>query len=516
MPILNAIIVVGAVGLTTVDWRIAMKTYRPWAPEQSYLLPPSPNDWLPEGHLVYFLLDIVRELDLGPILRAVDAKDARGEKPYSPIMMATLLLYAYCVGVFSSRRIERATHEDVAFRVLCGGEHPHFTRIADFRRTHIDAFRGIFMATVKLCQGAGLVKLGLVAIDGSKMQGNASKHKAMSYERMQREERRLKEEIATLVARAEETDRSEDTRFGEGQREEDLPEELRRREGRLAKIRAAKHALEQEALRTRVEQLNKLADGQDRNAATHPDASKRKRAATRAMKQREKAGALVDRLDGDDPPMGGAGTLSGELATHRIKTTADGKPDGKAQYNFTDPESRIQERGGSFLQGYNCQAAVDAEAQVIVAQGVTNLQPDNSHLRPTLDQTEKNCGRPPETAAADAGYWSADNAGYGSEHGIDVYISTARAKHGTSPPMPPLGDDPRSRMARKLATASGRAVYARRKAVVEPVFGQIKEARGFRRFLLRGLRKVAGEWSMLTATHNLLKLFRQTTQVATG
>jgi transposase len=514
MPVLSAIIVVVAVGATTVGWRTPMKTYRPWTPEQSYLLPPSPSDWLPEGHLVYFILDIVRELDLSSILRAVDAKDARGERPYSPVMMVTLLLYSYCVAVFSSRRIERATYEDVAFRVLTGGEHPHFTRIADFRRTHIDAFRGIFVATVKLCQGAGMVKLGLVALDGSKLQGNASKHKAMSYERMQRQERRLQEEIASLLARAEEADRSEDARFGEGQREEDLPEELRRREGRLAKIRAAKHALEQGALRTRAEQLNELADGQDRSATTHPDATERKRAATRAKKQREKVRELLGRTGGDDPPMGGAGTTSGGLATHRVQTTADGKPDGKAQYNFTDPESRIQERGGAFLQGYNCQAVVDAFGQVIVAQGVTNLQPDTSHFRPMLEQTAENCGQAPDVAAADAGFWSADNVVWGTEHEVEVYISTARAKHSASPGSMPGGDDAKSRMARKLATDPGRALYARRKTVVEPVFGQIKEVRGFRRFLLRGLRKVGGEWSLLAATHNLLKLFRQTTQAA--
>ena len=387
-----------------------MKTYRPWTPEQSYLMPPSPSDWLPEGHLVYFILDIVGQLDLGAVTRAIDAKDARGEKPYSPVMMVALLLYAYCVGVFSSRRIERATHEDVASRVLTGGEHPHFTRIAAFRRVHIDAFHDMFVQTIKLCQHAGMVQLGLLALDGTKMQGNASKHKAMSYDRMQQEEQRLHKEVASLLERAEQADRSEDGRFGEGQREEDLPHQLRRREGRLAKIQAAKHALEQEALLARAEALNRQAEEQEQSATNHPDPTERKRAATRAAKRREQAASLLEKRDDDVPPMGGVGTMSGDLKTHRLKTTPDGKPDAKAQYNFTDPESRIQESGGAFMQGYNCQAVVDDTAQVIVAAGVTNLQPDTSHLQPMLDQSAQNCGQTPTAAVADAGFWSPENA----------------------------------------------------------------------------------------------------------
>jgi hypothetical protein len=366
----------------------------------------------------------------------------------------------------------------------------------------------MFIQTVKLCQHAGMVKLGLVALDGTKMQGNASKHKAMSYERMEKEEQRLEKEIASLLERAEQADRSDDARFGEGQREEDLPQELRRREGRLAKIQAAKHALEQEALRTRAEALHGQAEAQERSATNHPDPTERKRAATRAGKRREQADSLLAKTDDAEPPMGGVGTKSGDLETHRVKTTPDGKPDSKAQYNFTDPESRIQESGGAFMQGYNCQAVVDDTAQVVVAAGVTNLQPDTSHLQPMLDQSVRNCGQAAAAAAADAGYWSPENAAYGETHGVDLHISTARQRHSGATASPPNGEDPRSEMARKLATEVGRERYARRKWVVEPVFGQIKEARGFRRFLLRGLRKVDGEWSLLTATHNLLKLFR--------
>lgn len=359
-------------------WSHPMKKYRPWTPGQAHLLPPSPTDWLPEGHLVYFILDIVREVDLRAITRAVDAKDARGEKPYSPVMMTALLLYAYCVGVFSSRRIERATYEDVAFRVLTGDVHPHFSRIADFRRRHLDAFTGIFTQTVRLCARAGLVKLGLVAVDGSKMQANASKHKAMSYARMREEEERLAAEIRALLQRAESVDLDEDTRWGQGQRDEDLPAELRRRED-------------------------------------------------------------------------------------------------------------------------------------IVAQGLTNQQPDNYHLGPMLEEIASNCGRDPVAVVADSGYWhpSHDALVAGRETELYLAVPPPPANKPVDSVGGPLANrDAREQMARRLEGERGKQLYARRKAIVEPVFGHIKEARGFRRFLMRGMRKVAGEWAMLTATHNLLKLFR--------
>jgi len=493
-----------------------MKTYRPWTPGQAHLLPPSPTDWLPQGHLVYFILDVVKELDLGAITRAVDAKDARGEKPYSPVMMTALLLYAYCVGVFSSRRIERATHEDVAFRVLTGGDHPHFSRIADFRRRHVDAFAGIFVQTVHLCARAGLVKLGLVAIDGSKMQGNASKHKAMSYDRMCQDEERLQTEIKGLLTRAEATDQSEDARFGQGQRDEDLPAELRRREDRLIKIRAAKQELEREARQVRAARLLEQAVGQEEKASTESDPTERKRATTRAAKRRAQAEALGARGGDDDEPPSQLATPSSGLPSHAVKTTADGLPHGKAQYNFTDPQSRIQQRDGGFLQGYNCQAAVDAQAQVIVAQGVTNKQPDTHNLIPVLEQTAANSGRAPDAVAADSGYWLPSNVAFGESSGSDLYIAVppppSNTTAGAAGALPNesggSAESPRSLMIKRPASQPGQELYARRKTIVEPVFGQIKEARGFRRFLLRCLRKVEAEWSMLTATHNLLKLFR--------
>ena len=371
---------------------------------------------------------------------------------------------------------------------------------------------------MKLCQQAGLVKLGLVAIDGTKVQGNASKHKAMSYERMQKQEKRLEEEIASLLARAEAVDNAEDERFGKGQREEDLPEELRRREGRLEKIRAAKLALEQQAKQTRVAELEAQAEGQESIAATHEDATERKRSTTRAKKRREQAKELSDSIDDDDLPPAGGPTSQG-LETHRTPATPEGAPRPKAQHNFTDPDSRIQERGGEYLQGYNAQAVVDADSQVIVAQGVTNMQPDNSHLAPMLGQIRENIGAMPDAALGDAGYWKTENAAYAEEQQIDLYISPQRKKHGPDPPTDDhsadvTNPDPRQQMIAKLQTDEGRALYARRKSTVEPVFGQIKEARGFRRFHLRGLRKVIGEWSLVTATHNLLKLYRSQTAVA--
>lgn len=505
------------------SWRELMKQYRPWNHDQSFLLPPSPHDWLPEGHLAYFILDIVKVLDLGKIIRAIDAKDARGERPYSPYMMVALLLYAYCVGVFSSRRIERATYEDVAFRVIAGSQNPDHTSICEFRRVHLDALAGLFKQTVQLCQAAGLVKLGRVAIDGSKLEANASKHKAMSYERMQEQEKRLEQEIADLLDRAEQADRADDERFGVGQREEDLPAELRRREGRLEKIRAAMGTLEAQAARTRIATLEEQATRNEKSAETHPDATERKRAEARAKKRREQIEKLSNSSSDDDEGTSG-GLTAQNLETHQTPATPEGLPHPKAQYNFTDPESRIQERGGAFLQGYNAQATVDEEAQVVVAQAVTNLQPDNSHLLPMIEQTRDNCGAMPEVALGDAGYWKPENVTDAEELGVDPYLSVSRTKHGAGPPGDHTEDgnndekakDAKAKMRAKLQTDEGRAHYARRKAIVEPVFGQIKECRGFRRFLLRGLRKVNAEWSLVTATHNLLKLFRHQTAGAPG
>lgn len=444
------------------------KTFRPWQPRQRYLLPPSPQDWLPEGHLAYFILDVVGELDLSEITSEYE-KERRGYPPHHPVMMVALLLYAYCVGVPSSRKIERRTYEDIAFRVITADQHPDHVRISEFRRRHLKALSGLFVQVLRLCRKAGLVRLGHVALDGTKVKANASKHKAMSYERMKQEEEKLEAKVKELLEEAEEVDATEDARYGKGRRGDELPEDLRRAETRLARIRELKAELEAEAKAQREEAKN--------------------------------------REDEDRPSEDG----SVELPKHRIPATKDGTPLPKAQRNFTDPESRIMKTGDGYVQGYNAQILVDEEHQVIVAQAVTNQPPDVQHFAPMIEQAIANCEQVPNKLSADAGYFSEENVVYGVNQGIDLYIATGRCKHGEGAPRvrgrPPKDMTRKEAMARKLATKAGSAVYARRKAIVEPAFGQIKEARGFRRFLLRGLEKVRGEWSLITMTHNLLKLF---------
>jgi transposase len=483
-----------------------MKSYRPWSPTQSFLLPPSPLEWLPEGHLAYFVLEVAQALDLGEIEGAIQEKDGRGERPYPPAMMVALLVYGYSVGTFSSRRIWRATYEDVAFRVICGGEHPHFTTVNDFRLVHREALGKLFVQALRLCERAGLVKLGHVAFDGTKVQANASKHKAMSHRRMQEEEKRLRAEVETLLRQADETDAREDTLYGVGKAPEDLPAELQRRESRLERIREAKVALEEEAREARAEQLREQAAAEREKAGDESvDASERKRAATRAEKAEAKA-REVDKDDGG-PGSGGAGS---DLPHHRVPAEVDGTPEPGAQRNFTDPDSRIMVKGGEFLQGYNAQAAVDAEHQVIVAAAVTNQPPDQEHLVPMLDLVIANCGRAPAAATADSGYFSRENVEACAARGVDAHIAVGRdpAKAPPDGQRPTPAQQARAMMAAKLKAAAGKALYARRKAIVEPVFGQVKQARGFRRFSLRGLDKVRPEWSFVCATHNLLKLFR--------
>jgi transposase len=444
------------------------KTFRPYTPGQSFLLPPSPLEWLPEGHLARFILDLVKVLDLTKIYAHYE-RELRGYPPHHPLMMVALLLYGYCVGVPSSRKIERKTHEDVAFRVISGGEHPDHTRVSEFRRVHLEALAELFVQVLKLCQKAGLVKLGMVALDGTKVKANASKHKAMSYERMQKDEQRLREKVAELLAAAEQVDAAEDSEYGVGRKGDELPEDLRRAQDRLRKIREAKAALEAEAKQRKAEEES----AKDKN----------------------------------DPP---AGPRETPLPKHKVPTTDDGKPTDKAQRNFTDPDSRIMKTGDGYVQGYNCQAAVDAAHQIIVAQVVTNQPPDPEHLVPMLVQTVDNCGAKPEKFIGDAGYFSENNVCEPQKWGVDPYIATGRQRRDETPPSvrgrAPSDMTVKEAMARKLATKAGKAVYSRRKVIVEPVFGQIKEARGLRRFLLRSLQKVRGEWSLITLTHNILKL----------
>jgi len=448
-----------------------MKGFRTWNPEQSMLFPVSPREWLPENHVVYCVLELMEQLDICGIEKRYWHRDARGEKAYHPRMMTALLLYGYASGVTSSRRLERATYEDVPTRVLTGGQHPDHTRISEFRREHLGELGKLFVQVLRVCQKAGMVTLGHVALDGTKVKANASKHKAMSYERLVKSEAELAAEVRELLARAEQVDGEEDARYGRGVRGDELPKELARREDRLARLRQAKVELEAEA------------------------------AAEQAAKTRVK--------DEDDPPATSGG--SAELPRHRTQTTRDGAPAPKAQRNFTDPESCIMKHQGGYLQGYNGQLAVDEQHQVIVAQALTNQAPDAEHLEPMLDLVETCTGGQPKRLSADAGYWSKDNAAVCEDRGIDAFIATGRLAHGEVPQpargRPPKNLDARGRMQRKLRTKRGKAVYSRRKVIVEPAFGQIK-GRGFWRLLLRGIEKARGEWALIATGHNLMKYYR--------
>jgi transposase/IS5 family transposase len=466
---------------------------------------------LPPGHLVYFILDLVERLDLREIEVAMAAKDPRGTRPYSPRLMVALLIYGYCVGIFSSRKLARATYEDVSVLVLAGGAHPHFTNINQFRLDHRQAFMTLFVQVLRLCRRAGLVKLGHVSTDGTKVLASASKHKAMSYERMQSEEARLRGEINELLASADAADQREDEQYGVGVAPEDLPEELSRRENRLARIERAMAELEREAAQTRAQELVNNAAGQWEKADDGSvSADERARAATRAAKSEALAAELDPPDDEDDPP---ASPGEHDLPKHRLPTNPDGTPDPQAQRNFTDPDSRIMVMGGTYVQAYNAQIAVDATSQVIVAQAVTNQSPDVQHLVPILDRIEDGLGRLPTRMSADSGYFSDGNVEQCEARGIDPYIAVGRLHHAATTEVTTRnGASPiKTAMQAKLATLEGHAIYARRKVIAEPPIGQIKSARGFRTFSLRGLAKVRCEWALVCLTHNLLKLFRFST-----
>ena len=484
------------------------KTYQPWTHDQAYLLPPSLRDWLPEDHLAWFIVDVVAQLDLSAIERSIQSKDARGQRPYHPSMMVALLVYAYCTGVYSSRRIERACREDVAFRVITGNAQPYFTTINEFRRVHRERFGALFVQVLKLCREAGLVKLRHVAIDGTKVKANASKHKAMSYQRMVREERRVQAQVERLLSEADAADASEDARYGAGARGDELPEELRRRESRLKRIREAKAALESEARKSRAHTLREQAERNEHTAQTHPEEVVRRRARTHAANRRAKAEEFGL---GDDDPTGGA-SADGELARKPTLATTEGKPVDKAQRNFTDPDSSIMKGADGFIQAYNAQLVVDDAHQVIVACGVTDQPADAANLEPMLQRVTANVGAAPEHATADTGYWNPQLETRARALGTEAWVATERTRQGQTGPATRTGEapdelGPLERMRWRLNTPEGRALYARRKAVVEPVNGQIKHARRFRQFSVRGLDGVDAEWVMVSLCHNLLKLF---------
>ena len=441
--------------------------FKPYEPNQMLLLPPSLADWLPDDHLAYFVSDVVDQLDLSEIEKSYET-DRRGQPAYHPVMMTKLFVYAYCVGVPSSRKIEARTYEDVAFRVLAAGAHPDHDTIAEFRKRHLKALSKMFVQVLLLCAQAGLVKLGHVALDGTKVKANASKHKAMSYDRMCKKEKELERQVEELLKSAQAVDDEEDRRYGKGKRGDELPEELRFRESRLKKIREAKEALERQA--------------------------------------KEKALAW-GKIDEEGEPVK---PRRGKKPKH-----PPGVPMPKDQRNFTDPESRIMKDSATkgFVQGYNSQAAVDAESQVIVAADVTSEANDKKQVKPMVKQIEENLGEKPKELSADCGYYSEDNVKDLEGEKIEAFIAPERKKHTDKAAQAPRGRIPKDlpvkeRMRRKLQTKRGKKKYGLRKEVAEPVFGQIKQARGFRQFLLRGLGKVRCEWRMICMGHNILKLFR--------
>lgn len=457
------------------------KRFKPYRPEQLLLLPPNLQDWVAEDHLARFISDVVDTLDLSDILRRY--RVPTGQPPHHPAMMLKLLLYAYCTGMPSSRRIERATWEDVPMRLLAAGAHPDHTTVAEFRKRHLPALARLFVQVLAICQKAGLVKLGHVALDGTKIKAHASKHKAMGYERMTEAEQRLTGEVEALLAEAKTVDAAEDARYGRGKRGDEIPKDLARAEKRLAKIREAKAALEQDA---------------------------RQKAAVKAEHQRAKLAAREQKERQTGKKIGGHAP--------QVPDPDLAQPDPKAQRNFTDPESRIMKDGAtkSFEQAYNAQVVVDDTAHVIVATGVTQEPTDKLQLVPMLEKVLITTGSRPEKASADAGYFSSEAVTHERLAGIDLYVPPDRQKRGAPPPDSKgpavLAPDPDAsvigQMRQKLKTAAGQAVYKMRKALPEPVFGQIKEVRGFRRFSLRGLAAVTHEWDLICLTHNLLRLFR--------
>jgi transposase len=442
------------------------KTYRDWSTDQTYLFPPSPHDWLPEGDLVYFLLDTVATLDLTPIFAHYE-RELRGQPPFHPRMMVALLLYCYATGTRSSRRIMRRCHIDVACRVIVGEDIPDFRTISDFRKTHLECLEALFVEVLKLCALAGLAKVGTIALDGTKIKANASRHKAMSYDRMKTEEERLRKEIADLLAEARAADDAEDLEHGPDRHGDELPDELARRQSRLAKIQGARNLLEE---RARIEATEEAARRQ---------------------------------AEGKSPP---------------TTPPAEAVPGPKDQINFTDPGSRIMKASNKGWDQCGNAQAVTNEHQIILAADVTDQANDVRQVVPMVDQARANLDAAGvkgaiKAALGDAGYYSETNAADLEKRGIKAYLATERLKHHEKVASAPRGRIPRGltakqRMARKLRTKEGRERYAKRKGMIEPIFGQLKQVLGFRQFSMRGLSSMRGEWRLMATVHNLLKLWR--------
>lgn len=473
------------------------KCFRDYRPEQALLLPPSLEDWLPEGHLARFLSEVIGELDLRSIYQSYEEKDGRGQAAYLPLMMLKVLFYGYCIGLASSRKIEKATYENVAFRYLSANQHPDHDTLAEFRRRHLTAMAALFVQVLRLCQQAGLVKLGHVALDGTKIRANASRYRNRSYERLSAQEKELAEQVERMLAEAERVDRAEDQQQGRGRLGDELPPELAQREARLRKIREAKAELERQARQHAEEKKAKIE---------------------RRLRQRQQKAVETGR------------PMRGKLPALPDPATALPKP--QAAVNLTDSDSRVMREGGSsgFAQAFNAQAAVDGHRQIIVAADVTSQQGDRAQLVPMLEQVERNTGAKPEKVSADTGYYSPEQVWSPDIAGIDLYVKPDGGPRKYRP-SPAVANDPGAPPPRKqkwrlrcgydsngvpridplrtkLASAQGQAIYKKRREIVEPVFGQIKQCRRLRQFLLRGLDKARAEWKLICLTHNLLKLHR--------
>lgn len=439
------------------------KSFRPWCIDDVQLLPPSVQDYVPKEHLSRLIVWLVREeLDLTAI--EAEYRGALGQPPFDPRMMTALLLHAYASGVYSSRRMAKGAVERADLMMIVAGDPPDFRTISEFRKRHLKGLAALFVQVLKLAEKAGLVKLGHVSLDGTKIKANASKHKAMSYERMKKREAELKAEVERWLAAAAAADTEEDRRLGD-KRGEELPDWVADKQRRLEKIRQAKAALEAEA-------------------AAAAAGERRRREEAEARRKAE-----------------------GRKKNGRTPAPPKAEPESKAQRNFTDPESRILKTKDGYIQGYNAQAAVDGAAQIIVAHGLTPGMSDQDQLVPLIDGIEDNLGRRPKEASADAGYCSEANLEALAERKIGAYLAIARAKRPADTSRDITGPLTKA-MREKLKRAGWRSRYRLRKQVVEPVFGQIKQARGFRQFLLRGVEKVKAEWALICTAHNLTKLHR--------
>lgn len=441
------------------------KTFRAYDMNQQLLLPPDLRQWLRDDHLALYVSDVVEALDLSRILNKYEEGDSRGRPPYHPALMVKLLVYGYCTGRMSSRKLEQATYDDVAFRVLSCDQHPDHDSIADFRKRHLAELGQLFVQVLQLCQRAGLVKLGHVAVDSTKIKANAAKRESLRYGHFDAAEQALKAEVLRLLTEAQRIDDEEDTLYGAGRRGDELPAELRRRETRLAKIRELKAQLEQEAQQA-------AAQEQQQKAAAEPK-NYRRRQWTKSEK-----GVVV--------------------------------PKDKTQRNLTDPDSRLMmdTTTGNYEQAYNPQLAVDAQTQIIVAARVVQAPNDQEQLVPTVLAVKENLGALPAIVSADGAYFSSAVITTEALRGIDLYVPPNEPEPSVMPEVAALDGSVRAQMWHKLKSKSGHKIYNRRKTIVEPVFGQIKHIRSFRQFMLRGLAQVEGEWLLICMTHNLLKLFR--------